>query len=125
MPRRARWGRAEGAGSSTWQARSARHKRPGSRVRSLVVSFGGGGFGWVLLAEKAFENVQTVGPEALVEAQPLVSAGERSRVEAAQMGAAAHLATDQPGVFQRLDMLRGGRERDREGFRELAYRSFA
>ena len=41
------------------------------------------------------------------------------------MGAAAHLATDQPGVLQRLDVLRGGRERDREGFRKLAYRSLA
>ena len=79
----------------------------------------------VLLAEEPFEHIQTVGPEALVEAQPLVGAGERSGVEAAQMGAAAHLATDQPGVLQRLDVLRGGRERDSEGFRKLAYRSLA
>ena len=41
------------------------------------------------------------------------------------MRAAAHLATDQPGVLQRLDVLRGGRERDREGLRELAHRPFA
>ena len=41
------------------------------------------------------------------------------------MGAAAHLATDQPGILQRLDVLRGGRERDREGLRELAHRSLA
>ena len=41
------------------------------------------------------------------------------------MGAAAHLATDQPGILQRLDVLGGGRERDREGFRELAYRPLA
>ena len=41
------------------------------------------------------------------------------------MGAAAHIATDQPGILQRLDVLRGGRERDREGFRKLAYRPLA
>ena len=41
------------------------------------------------------------------------------------MGAAAHLATDQPGVLQRLDVLRGGRERDRERLRKLAHRSLA
>ena len=80
---------------------------------------------FVVLAEEPFEHIQTVGPEALVEAQPLVGAGERSGVEAAQMGAAAHLAADQPGVLQRLDVLRGGRERDREGFRKLAHRSLA
>ena len=79
----------------------------------------------VLLAQEALEHIQTVGPEALVEAQPLVGAGERSGVEAAEMGAAAHLAADQPGVLQRLDVLRGGRERDREGFGELADRSLA
>jgi hypothetical protein len=41
------------------------------------------------------------------------------------MGAAAHLAADQPGVLQRLDVLGGGRERDREGFGKLADRPFA
>ena len=41
------------------------------------------------------------------------------------MGAAAHLASDQPGVLQRLNMLRGGRERNGEWFRKLAYRSLA
>ena len=83
-----------------------------SRVRSLVVSFWGWGFACVLLAEEPFEHVQTVGPEALVEAQPLVGAGERPGLEAAQMGAAAHLAADQPGVLQRLDVLRGRRRSD-------------
>ena len=41
------------------------------------------------------------------------------------MGTAAHLATDQTGVLQRLDMLRGGRERNSEGFRKLADGSLA
>ena len=52
-------------------------------------------------------------------------AGERSGVETAQMGAPAHLATDQPGVLQRLDVLRGRRERHGEGLGELADRSLA
>ncbi len=79
----------------------------------------------VLLAKQAFEHIETVGPEALVEAEPFVGAGERSGLEAAEMGAAAHLATDQSCVLQRLDVLRGGRERDREGFRKLADRPLA
>jgi hypothetical protein len=41
------------------------------------------------------------------------------------MGAAAHLATDQPGVLQRLDVLGGSLERDCEGSGKLAYRPFA
>ncbi len=49
--------------------------------------------------------------------------GERSGVEAAKVGAAAHLASDQPGVLERLDVLRGGRERDSEGLGQLADRS--
>jgi len=38
--------------------------------------------------------------------------------------AAAHLATDQPGVLQRLDVFRGRRERHGKGLCKLAYRSF-
>ena len=50
---------------------------------------------------------------------------ERSRIEAAEMGAPAHLALDQSGAFQDLDVLRGRRERHGEGLRELADRSLA
>jgi hypothetical protein len=39
--------------------------------------------------------------------------------------AAAHLATDQPGSLQRLDVLGGGRQRHGEGFRKLAYSPLA
>ncbi len=53
------------------------------------------GFARVLLAEESFEDIQTLGPEPLVEAQPLMGAGERSGVEAAEMRAATHLAADQ------------------------------
>ena len=41
------------------------------------------------------------------------------------MRAAAHLAPDQPGVLQRLDVLGGGCERDRERLGELAHRPLA
>ena len=41
------------------------------------------------------------------------------------MGAAAHLAADQAGILQRLDVLGGGRERDREGLGKLADRALA
>ena len=44
---------------------------------------------------------------------------QRTGVEAAQMGAPAHLAADQPGPLQRLDVLGGGGERDRERLCEL------
>ncbi|KJB94441.1 hypothetical protein N826_11755 [Skermanella aerolata KACC 11604] len=85
----------------------------------MVVSFGGGGLAGVLLAEEAFKGIQAVGPEAFVEVQPLVRARERSRIQAAQMGAATNLAPDQSGAFQYLDVLGGSGERNREGFREL------
>lgn len=35
------------------------------------------------------------------------------------MSAAAHLSADEPGLFERLDVLRGGRKRDRERLGEL------
>ena len=54
-----------------------------------------------------------------------MGAGERPGIEPAQMGAAAHLAADHPGIFQHLDVLGGGRERDREGCGELAHRPLA
>ena len=41
------------------------------------------------------------------------------------MGAAAHLAADQPGVLQRLDVLGRGGERHREGLGQLADRPLA
>ena len=50
---------------------------------------------------------------------------QRPGVEPAQMRAAAHLAADQPGTLQRLDVLGGGAERDREGLRQLANRPLA
>ena len=41
------------------------------------------------------------------------------------MGAAADLAPEKPGLLQHLDVLRGGRQRDREGLRQLAHRALA
>ena len=51
--------------------------------------------------------------------------GERPGLEAAEVGAAAHLATDQSCVLQRPDVFRGGRERHRERIRQLADRPLA
>ena len=79
----------------------------------------------VLLAQEALEDVEPLGPEALVEPQPFVGAGERSGVEAAPVGAAAHLPADQSGLLERLDVLGGRRERDRERLGELADRARA
>ena len=50
---------------------------------------------------------------------------ERSRIEATEMGASAHLTLDQSGAFQDLDVLRGRRERHGEGLCELADGSLA
>jgi hypothetical protein len=81
---------------------------------------------WSLpLTEELFQHIQTIDPEALVKTQPLVSAGKRSGRQAAQMGAPSHLATNQPGILQYLDVLRGGRKRDIEGFCKLANGSLA
>lgn len=54
-----------------------------------------------------------------------MGAGERPRLEAAEMGAAAHLAPDQPRFLQRLDVLGGGLQRDRERLGQLAHGPFA
>ena len=56
---------------------------------------------------------------------PLVGAHQRNRLEAADMGAPAHVAADQPGGLQHLDMLRCRGERHGEGFGEFADRPFA
>ena len=53
-----------------------------------------------VLFEELFEHVQTLGPKALVEAQPLVRTGERSGFEAAQMGANG-LPIGRRGLFGR------------------------
>jgi hypothetical protein len=41
------------------------------------------------------------------------------------MGAPAHLAANEPGVLEHLDVLRGRRQRDGEGLRKLTDRSLA
>ena len=77
----------------------------------------------ILCTKKALERIQAVSPEALVKAQPLVGAGEWSRVEAAQMSASAHLTKDQSRVLQHFDVLRGPCKRHRKRLGKLAYRS--
>mgnify|MGYP001362421132 CR=1 FL=1 len=51
------------------------------------------------------ESIETMRPEVLVESQPLMRTGERARDKAAQMSAAAHLATDQSRVLEHLVVL--------------------
>lgn len=79
----------------------------------------------VFLAQKPIEQIQAVGPEALVEAQPVMRARKRAGLEATQMRAAAHFPADQSRVLQRLDVLRCCRERDRKWFGKLTDRSLA
>src|ERR1700712_3617765 len=79
----------------------------------------------VFLAEKAVEDVEALGPEALVEAQPLVRAGERAGAEPAPVRAAAYLAPDQSGGFKCLDVFGGRGQRHGMGRGELGDRSLA
>src|SRR3954469_12422956 len=96
-----------------------------SFIRLLLGFFRGGKGVGVLFAQQPLECVEAAGPEAFVESEPGVGAGERPWREAAEMRAAAHLAVDQPCIFQRLDVLRSRRKRDRERFGQLANGSFA
>src|SRR6202171_5607210 len=79
----------------------------------------------VRFAEEPVERIQTVGPEALIEVQPLMGARERSGIEPAQMCAAPHLAAGQTGALASLDVLRRRRERDGERLGKLADGAFA
>lgn len=73
------------------------------------------------MAEQLGEPFDPRIPETFVVAQPLVSALERSRVNAAVMDATADSAFYQPGSLQRLDVLRGCRERHLIRRRKLAH----
>ena len=61
----------------------------------------------------------------MVKTQPLLGAGQWAEDQPAQVGAAPHLALDQPGALQRLDVLGRGGQRDREGLGQLPDRSLA
>lgn len=76
-------------------------------------------------AHETFQFGEAPGPEVFVEAEPFAGAGQRPGFQSADMRASAHLAADQPGLFERLDMFRGGGERHFEGFGQLADRLFA
>ena len=84
----------------------------------------------ILLPQEAFEDIQPIGPEALVEGEPFMSGRERPGFQVADMSAAENLAADQPGTFQDLDVFRCGRERHvmwsgQLSDRTLAIRQFA
>src|SRR5687767_13550495 len=77
------------------------------------------------MAEEPVELAEAVGPEALIGSQPFVGAGQRARLEPADMGSAADFAADETGAFEHLDMLGGACERDRERLGKLADRALA
>src|SRR5690606_26432297 len=79
----------------------------------------------IVLAQQPLQLIQTTAPEALVKSQPFMGAGQRTRYEAAEMRAPAHVAADQASAFQRLDVLGGCGKRDGEGFGKLAHRALA
>ena len=72
-------------------ARSGRRRRRWSQCHVIVVSFLGRvrGFASSLLAQQAFEVVEAVGPEALVEAEPLVRAAPAGRGRGGRHGCAS------------------------------------
>ena len=77
----------------------------------------------VLLAEEPIEHIEARGPEALVEAQPFVRGLERSRIEAAHVGAPAHLARISPAPSRTLMCFEAAASEMAKGSRELAHSS--
>ena len=90
--------------------------------RSFVAFRGGLGGGAGLLQQQVFKRIQPACPEVLVKTQPLLGAGQWAEDQPAQVGAAPHLALDQPGALQRLDVLGRGGQRDGKRFGQLAHR---
>src|SRR5690606_39789620 len=75
--------------------------------------------------QKPRQDVEPVGPETLVEGQPLMGAGQRSRLQSAEMRAAAHLAPDQAGIFQHLYVFGSGCQRHVERLGQLRHSALA
>lgn len=63
------------------------------------------------MAQQFREPLDPCIPEPLIPAEPIVGALERPRIDAAVVDPATHGAFDEPGLLERLDVLRGGRER--------------
>src|SRR6185312_2347240 len=68
------------------------------------------------------EAVEALGPEALVEAQPIRGFGETVGAQPAAAERAVALAIDEPRPLEHLEMPRNRRQRDAEGLGELAHR---
>src|SRR5208283_2257965 len=82
-------------------ARLQRH----NRSSSFPLSFG------FRLAQLAFKSVKAIGPETLIEAQPLVGLRQAIGVEAAKMLPPLHGPAHQAGALERLHVLGGAGER--------------
>src|ERR1041385_6790681 len=63
------------------------------------------------MAQQCGEPLDAGVPEAVVTAEPIVGALERPRIDAAVVDASTHCAFHKAGPLERLDVLRGGRER--------------
>lgn len=79
----------------------------------------------IVVAQQAIQNIEAAGPEFLVEGQPVMRAGERNGLQPADMGAALHLAPDEPCSLKHLYVLGGRRQRHVEGLSQLPNRALA
>lgn len=71
------------------------------------------------MPKQSFQNIQAIVPEALIEAEPFLSALERPWLEMAEVNAAAHFTPNEPRRLQGSDVFRRSRERHVEGGGEL------
>jgi hypothetical protein len=82
------------------------------------------GFGF-RLARFTFESVEAIGPEALIEAQPLVCLRQAVGVEAAKVLPSLHGPAHEACALERLYVLGGAGERHAQGSSQVADRQFA
>ena len=65
----------------------------------------------VIGAQQPVEHAEPIGPERLVERQPVVGQRQWNWVQPADVGATRHLPPNQPGCLENLDVF--GRRRQR------------
>ena len=74
------------------------------------------------MAEQCFESSEALGPQPLVGPEPIIGLGEGSRIELAEVGAAAHGSPHETRMLERLDVLGDGSQRHVERLGQLAHR---
>jgi hypothetical protein len=70
--------------------------------------------------QQRFQPIQAGVPEGLVSPQPFVGCAQRCGIQMAHMDAAKHLARDEAGAFERLDVLGRRRQRHAQRLGQLA-----